>query len=464
MNAPRQLSLNIFLHGFGHHEASWRHPDAQPGVVYDAKYYQQIARQAEAAKIDAIFFADIPAAGRNASYGALGQLEPITTLANIAAVTEKIGLIATASTTFHEPYNLARLFSTLDHLSGGRAGWNIVTTSSAIAAGNFGLDEFPDVSTRYARASEFVDVSKQLWDSWEADAIVHNKETGQYADPSKVHDPNYRGQYVSVEGALTNPRSPQGHPVLIQAGSSNDGRAFAAKYAEAIFTAHQRIEDAQLFYNDIKSRVVALGRSEDDVKILPGLSPIVGSTEAEAKTKERELNELIIPQSGIEQVKGNLAGYDTSWFTLDNLDKKIPVELFAGAGNVTDNNRSRLQVIAGIVEREQPTLRGLLHKLAGGRGHQVVAGTAEQIADRIQVWSENRAADGFNIMPATYPSGLNDFLDQVVPELQERGLFRTEYSGNTLRDHFGLKQPVNSFEANQSQQAVRAAEAASARV
>jgi FMN-dependent oxidoreductase (nitrilotriacetate monooxygenase family) len=448
MSTPRQISLNIFLHGFGHHEASWRHPASVQGRNYSAKYYQEIAQKAEAHKIDAVFFADVPAVGRNVAHGAAGQLEPITTLATIAAVTERIGLIATASTTYYEPYNLARLFASLDHLSGGRAGWNIVTTASSIAAPNFGVTQFPDVAERYARASEFVDAAKLLWDSWEDDAIVFDKTNGVYADSTKVHDPNYHGDYVSVAGALTTPRTPQGHPVLIQAGSSNDGRAFAAQYAEAIFTAHQRVEDARVFYNDIKAQAVALGRSEDDVKILPGLSPFVAATEAEAKAKETELNELTIPEYGLALVRSNLAGYDDSWFTLDNLDKRVPLELFADAGDVTNNTRSRLQVVAGIVKREQPTLRQLLHKLAGGRGHQVVAGTPEQIADRIQVWSQTRAADGFNVMPPLYPAGLNDFLEQVVPILQRRGLFRTEYTGTTLRDHFGLKRPANVHTRN----------------
>lgn len=444
MSTPRQISLNVFINGYGHHEASWRHPDATKNAPFTAKYFQDIAKRAEASKIDAVFFADVPAVG-HVEHGGGAHIEPITTLASIAAVTEKIGLIATASTTYYEPYNLARLFSTLDHLSGGRAGWNIVTTTAGIAASNFGHTEFPDATTRYERASEFVDATKLLWDSWEDDAIVFDKENGIYADPSKVHSPNYEGKYLSVGGALTNPRTPQGHPVLVQAGSSNEGRAFAAKYGEAIFTAHQRIEDAQAFYNDLKARTVAAGRTEDDIKILPGLSPFVANSDAEAKAKEEELNQLILPQYGLAQIRHNFIDDRADWFSLENLDKKIPAEIFAGAGDVTDNNRSRFQVIAGIVEREQPTLRGLLEKLAGGRGHQVVAGTPEQLADRIQVWSENRAADGFNIMPPLFPQGVEDFLDSVVPILQERGIFRSEYTGSTLRDHFGLKVPVNAY-------------------
>lgn len=444
MSTARKISLNIFLNGYGHHEASWRHPNATKNAPFTAKYFQELAQRAEASKIDAVFFADVPAVGA-IEFGGGAHIEPITTLASIAAVTEKIGLIATASTTYYEPYNLARLFSTLDHLSGGRAGWNIVTTTAGIAAPNFGQSEFPDPAIRYARASEFVEASQFLWDSWEEDAIVFDKENGRYADPSKVHNPNFQGQYLSVGGALTNPRSPQGRPVLVQAGSSNTGREFAAKYAEAIFTAHQRIEDAQAFYNDIKARVVAEGRSEDDVKILPGLSPFVGSTEAEARAKEEELNELILPQYGLLQVKHSFQDERAAWFTLENLDKKIPQHFFDDAGDVTDNNRSRYQVFAGIVQRENPTLRELIKRLAAGRGHQVVAGTAEQIADRIQVWAENRAADGFNIMPPAYPGSLEDFLDGVVPILQKRGIFRTEYTGSTLRDHFGLQVPANSF-------------------
>jgi FMN-dependent oxidoreductase (nitrilotriacetate monooxygenase family) len=442
----RQLALNLFIHPTGHHEASWRHPSSQPDRIHTARYYQELGRRAEAAKFDAVFFADIPFLGANVEHGAGGWLEPITTLASIAAATEHIGLIATASTTFYEPYNLARLFSSLDHLSGGRAGWNIVTTAAAGAAGNFGLTKFPEVDERYARATEFVETVTRLWDSWEDDAILLDIEGGRYADLAKIHDAEFAGKYVQVQGALNAPRSPQGYPVLVQAGASNDGRAFAARWSEAIFTAHQRLEDGQAFAADIRARASAFGRDPQGIKILPGISPFIGSTEAEARALEVEFNELTVPAYGLRQLS-TLTGVELGE---DQLDKPVPTELFASAGVVTDNNKSRLQVIAGIVEREQPTVRGLLHRLAGARGHRVVAGTPEQVADTIQEWFENGAADGFNVMPPALPTGIEVFADQVVPILQARGLFRTEYTGTTLRENLGLPRPENQYAAERA--------------
>jgi FMN-dependent oxidoreductase (nitrilotriacetate monooxygenase family) len=439
----RQLSLNLFLHPAGHHEAAWRHPSTRPSEIYTADFYVRLAQRAEAAKLDAVFFADGPALSRGVEFNSVGGLEPILTLATIAAHTERIGLIATASTTFYEPYNLARLFSTLDHLSNGRAGWNIVTTAAGEAAANFGLDRLPDPAERYARADEFVEAATRLWDSWEDDAILLDREHGRYADPDKIHPAAFSGEHVSVAGALNAKRSPQGHPVLVQAGASNAGRDFAARWAEAIFTAHQRLEDAQAFYSDIKAGVERHGRRPEQVKILPGISPFIGSTEAEAKLLERELNELTVPEYGLRQLS-TFVGVDLSGVPLD---EPVPASYFDGAGDVTDNSRSRLQVVAGIVERERPTLRGLLHRLAGARGHRVVAGTPEQIADTIEQWFREGAADGFNVMPPSLPAGLDAFVDHVVPILQARGLFRTEYAGTTLRDHFGLDRPVNRYAA-----------------
>lgn len=439
----RQLSLNLFLHPSGHHEAAWRHPTTRPQDIYTADFYVRLAQRAEAAKLDAVFFADGPVLHSGVEFNSVGGLEPILTLATIAARTQRIGLVATASTTFYEPYNLARLFSTLDHLSGGRAGWNIVTTASADAAANFGLDAHPDPEVRYARADEFLQAATRLWDSWEDDAILLDREAGRYADPDRIHPAAFAGEHVRVAGPFNAKRSPQGHPVLVQAGASNAGRDFAARWAEAIFTAHQRLEDAQAFYADIKRRAEQLRRRGDQVRILPGISPFIGSTEAEAKLLERELNELTVPEYGIRQLS-TLVGLDLHGL---ELDKPVPAALFADAGDVTDNARSRLQVVAGIVERERPTLRGLLHRLAGARGHRVVAGTPEQVADTIEQWFREGAADGFNVMPPLLPLGLEAFADHVVPLLQARGLFRTEYSGTTLRDHLGLDRPVNRYTA-----------------
>lgn len=444
--STRQLHLNAFIYPAGHHEAAWRHPRSQPHRVFDADYYQEIGKAAEAALFDAVFFADGPALRSEAAYSTAGRLEPITVLGAIAAATERIGLIATASTTYYEPYNLARLFSTLDFISKGRAGWNIVTTSTDAAAENFGLTAHPDPVSRYKRAAEFVDTATRLWDSWEDDAVLLDRDNGRYADTGKIHRAEFVGEHLTVRGAFNAPRSPQGYPVLVQAGASNDGRAFAARYAEAIFTAHQSLSNAQAFYSDIKAQAKALGRNPDHIKILPGLSPFIGDTETAAKELENEFNELTVPAYGLNQIRG-LADVDLS--ALD-LDAPVPLDAFGEAGNVTDNKRSRKQVVAEIVAKERPTVRRLLHRLAGARGHRVFAGTPEQIADTIEEWFTQGAADGFNVMPPYYPGGLTDFTEHVVPILQRRGLFRTEYTGTTLRDHLGLPRPENQFAIRQA--------------
>jgi FMN-dependent oxidoreductase (nitrilotriacetate monooxygenase family) len=439
----RQLNLNAFLHDTGHHEASWRHADSGAERIGDITWFQEIARKVEAAKLDAVFLADGPAwwgTGHRPS----NQFEPLTLLTALATVTERIGLIATASTTFYEPFNLARLFGSLDRISGGRAGWNIVTTFSEDAAHNFGLDAIPGNEERYARAQDFVDVVGKLWDSWEDDALVIDRASGTYVDTAKVHAINHVGQYLKVRGPFSAPRSPQGRPVYIQAGSSNEGRAFAARNAEAIFTAHQTIADARAFYDDIKTKARGFGRKPEHVKILPGISPFVADTAKEAEELYRSFNDLTVPAYGLEQLT-KMAGVSLGHL---ELDERVPLEIFRGAGNVLDNNRSRRQVVANIVERDRPTLRELLHRLAGGRGHNVVHGTPVQVADTIQEWFEGGAADGFNVMPPLYPQLLDAFTDGVVPLLQERGLFRTEYAGSTLREHYGLPRPESQYAAS----------------
>jgi FMN-dependent oxidoreductase (nitrilotriacetate monooxygenase family) len=438
----RTLSLNAFLHDTGHHEASWRHPDSGVERIGDIGWYQEIARKAEAAKLDAVFLADGPVWWGTA-HRPSNQFEPITLLTALATVTERIGLIATSSTTFNEPFNLARFFGSLDRISGGRAGWNIVTTFSQEAAHNFGLSAVPSNEERYGRAQDFIDVVSKLWDSWEDDALVVDRASGEYVDVSRVHEINHTGRYLRVKGPFSAPRSPQGRPVYVQAGSSNEGRAFAARNAEAIFTAHQTLGDAQAFYADIKAKARGFGRNADHVKVLPGISPFIGDTPAEAEELYRYFNELTVPAYGLDQLE-KMAGVSLRHL---ELDERVPIEVFGAAGNVLDNNRSRKQVVANIVERDRPTLRELLHRLAGGRGHNVVHGTPVQIADTIQDWFENGAADGFNVMPPLYPQLLDAFTEQVVPILQDRGLFRTEYAGTTLRDHYGLPRPDSQYAA-----------------
>lgn len=434
----RQLTLNLFIYPGGHHEAGWRYPGSEPGRVLDITYYQDLARKAEAAKFDAVFFADGPSLPDNVRYASRLRVEPLTWLTALATATERIGLIGTASTTYLEPYNLARLFASLDHISGGRAGWNIVTTS-ADASANFGLPAQPPHVERYRRATEFVEVVSKLWDSWEDDALVADAASGIFADDTKIHPIEHIGPHFRVKGALNTARSPQGRPVYVQAGSSDDGRAFAARFAEAIFTAHQTLDSAQRFYADIKKQAAGLGRNPDHVKILPGISPYIGSTEAEAKAVLEEFNDLIQPAFSLAQLK-QMTGLDLSGH---DLDAPFPRELIDLTG--PKGAASRFQLIADIVARENPTLRQLIHRLAGARGHYVIAGTPERIADEIQTWFETGAADGFNVMPPWLRGGFDVFVAEVVPILRKRGLFREEYSGTTLRDHFGLPRPASLY-------------------
>ncbi|MFI6505457.1 LLM class flavin-dependent oxidoreductase [Nonomuraea typhae] len=435
----RQLHLNLFVYPAGHHEAAWRFREAKPERVLDIAYYQELAQRAEEAKLDAVFFADGPSLPDNVRYASRFRLEPFTWLSAIAAVTRHIGLIATASTTYLEPYNLARLFASLDHLSGGRAGWNIVTTGAPQAAQNFGLDEHPVHAERYGRAHEFLKVVTALWDSWEDDALVIDQAGGVFADTDKIHTIDHVGERLRVRGPLNTPRSPQGRPVYVQAGSSEDGRAFAARHAEAIFTAHQTLENARDFYADIKSRVKAEGRDPALVKVLPGISPFIGSTEAEARALHQEFNELTQPEYSVEQLRQFL-GIDLSGHDLDGPvpREKLPTHEQRGYG-------SRFGVVVDIIERENPTIRRLLHRLAGARGHWVTAGTPEQIADRIEEWFTGGAADGFNVMPPYLNGGFEVFADHVLPILRSRGLFRSEYGGATLRDHYGLPRPASQY-------------------
>jgi FMN-dependent oxidoreductase (nitrilotriacetate monooxygenase family) len=441
MTSDTYLHLNVFIPTTGHHEASWLHPKSQPDRITDISYYREIARIAESGRFDSLFLADQLAIGRSVRHIAQGKLEPLTLLAALAGATERIGLIATATTTYNEPYNLARQFASLDHISGGRAGWNIVTSWSAEAAGNFGRAERSQHESRYQRATEFVDVVGKLWDSWEDDARVYDRSTGIYANTDRIHQIDHHGEHFDVRGPLDQPRSPQGYPLLVQAGSSESGRSFAARYAEAIFTAQQEFVDAKAFFDDVKGRARAFGRDPSGIKILPGLSPILGSTEAEARANEEALNELTLPAVGLKHLSQRFDGFDFTGFPLD---ERISIDAFPVAETV-QGAQSRAGVILEIVKREQPTLRQLLHRLAGGRGHKVLAGTPKAVADHIQFWFENGAADGFNIMPAIVPSGLSEFVDEVVPILRARGLFRKEYAGKTLREHFGLPRPPSRY-------------------
>jgi N-acetyl-S-(2-succino)cysteine monooxygenase len=434
----RQLHLNAFIYDAGHHEAAWRLPESNPGAATDIGHFIQVARMAEAAGFDSVFLADSPALAGDPRYRPTGRLEPTVLLGALSASTEKIGLIATASTTYSEPYDLARRFASLDHISHGRIGWNIVTTAGDDAARNFGLDGQALHMVRYARAAEFVDVVTKLWDSWEDKVVVGDKHAGVFADTSKIHPADHRGEFFKVAGPLNLPRSPQGYPLLVQAGSSEDGKAFAGRYAEAVFTAQRTLAEGRAFYADLKRRAVAAGRAENQIKILPGIVPVIGSTEAEAQARDRALDELVSPAFGLQRLS-SLFGVDLTEADLDAPLPPVPAEA------EIEGNQSRAALVSKLARTERLTVRQLLGKLGGGRGHRTFTGTPEQLADTIEEWFTAGAADGFNIMPPVLPSGLREFVDHVIPELRKRGLFREEYTGATLRDHYGLDRPRNRF-------------------
>jgi FMN-dependent oxidoreductase (nitrilotriacetate monooxygenase family) len=438
---PGKLHLNAFLMSVGHHEASWRLPESDPFANTNVAHWQHLARTAERGKLDSLFLADSPVLWNNVGRRPAGTLEPTVLLAVLAAVTSRVGLIATASTTYNEPFNLARRFASLDHISGGRAGWNIVTTAVLDAARNFNLDELPSHRERYARAAEFIDVSLKLWDSWDDDATIGDKALGVWGDETKLHPPRHSGRYFKVQGPLNVPRPPQGYPLLVQAGSSDNGKELAARYAEAVFTAQQTLEDAQAFYSDLKARTRALGRDPDTIKILPGIVPVIGDTEAAALELEAELERLIKPEYARLQLAQTLKVKPEQL----ELDAELPADL--PDEDQVEGAKSRYTLIVTLARRERLTVRQLIGRLGGGRGHRTFAGTPEQVADQIQHWWEHGAADGFNIMPAVLPSGLERFVDHVVPLLQKRGLFRTEYEGTTLREHYGLARPHNQHAA-----------------
>ncbi|WP_090985026.1 LLM class flavin-dependent oxidoreductase [Paenibacillus sp. CF384] len=446
----KQMNLNVFIMNAGHHEAAWRHPGTEPQNITDIAYFQRIARIAEQAKFDSLFLADGLAVSNNIKHGAFVGLEPFTLLSALAAVTEQIGLIGTVSTTYNEPFHVARKFASLDHISKGRAGWNIVTSGSEFEASNFSRDKHLEHHKRYERAKEFLEVTTSLWDSWEDDAIVIDREAGVFAQPEKVRSINHAGDAFKVRGPLNIPRSPQGHPVLVQAGSSEDGKEFAAQYAEAIFTAQQTLAEAKQFYSDVKARAARYGRNPEELKILPGICAVIGATESEAKEKEQQLNELTVPEYGLNQLS-NMLGLNLFTYPLDGPLPELP-----NVGDI-NGNKSRFQLVADLATRERLTIRQLIHRLAGGRGHRVFAGTALQVADELEAWFTQGGSDGFNIMPPYLPAGLEEFASQVVPELQRRGLFRTAYQGRTLREHFGLGRPVNRYGIQAPDQAPLAA-------
>ncbi|SAI41043.1 monooxygenase [Bordetella ansorpii] len=439
----RQFSLGAFLMQTGHHIAGWRHPDAQADAGTNFRHFAELAQLAEAAKFDAVFLADSSGV-RSTDLASLARtsraafFEPLTLLSALAAVTERIGLIATVSTSFHEPYNVARKFASLDQISGGRAGWNLVTSSSTAEAQNFNFEALPDHAQRYARAAEFHDVVRGLWDSWEDDSFPRDKGSGIHLDPAKLHVLDHHGQHFRVRGPLNVARSPQGHPVVVQAGASPAGRDLAARTAEVIFVAHQTFDEAREFYADIKGRLPAYGRHPDDVKIMPGIFPVVGRTQAEADEKFEQLQSLVDPVVGVALLSTVLGGVDLSGLDVDGPIPELPE---------TNGPKSRQNLLVEAARRDKLSIRQLYLHIAGARGHQQVVGTPASIADQLQQWFEEGGADGFNIMAPYFPGGLRDFIELVLPELRRRGLFRTEYEGRTLREHLGLQRPAWPYAA-----------------
>lgn len=427
----RMMHINLFLMGCGHHRAAWRHPQSSVEQLGDIRYYERLAQTAERGKLDAVFFADSSSVG-NVSDGSWWYLEPLTAIAAMSRATQHIGFISTVSSTFYTPFHAARLVASLDHISAGRIGWNVVTSMFDVEARNHGYESMPDHAERYRRAEEFVQAVLRLWDSWADDALLFDRQ-GHYADPAKVQPINHHGEFFRVDGPLNVPRPVQGHPVLFQAGASEQGRVLAAQCAEAIYAVAYDLPAAQSYYQDIKQRVKAAGRKVN-VPIMPGLVTYVAATEAEANAKQRELDELLPADASLRQL-ALFIGQDCSAWELDAPVPTLPslVE-FSGP-------QGRYSTILRIIETEKPTLRQLLGRLAAGGGHCTMVGTPTQIADKMEHWFNNGGADGFNLMPPSLPAGIEDFIEQVVPELQHRGLFRKDYQGSTLRDHLGLARP-----------------------
>jgi len=436
----RTLSLGAFIMATGHHVSAWRHPDVPADGGLDFRLYKRLAQVAEAAKFDAVFVADsvaAPTAEIASRMARSDHFEPLTLLSALAAVTERIGLVATVTTSYNEPYHVARKFASLDHLSGGRAGWNLVTSDAAAEALNFNRQEHFGHAERYARAREFHEVVTGLWDSWEDDAFTRDKASGQYYDPAKLHVLNHEGEHFRVQGPLNVARPPQGRPVIVQAGSSETGRELAAQTAEVVFTAQTSLAAARDFYNDLKGRLPRFGRSADDLRIMPGVFVVVGQSQAEAQEKFEAFQELVEPQVGVALLSRMLGNFDLSAYPLDGPLPELPL---------TDSGqRSRQLLLTELAGRENLTLAQLGRRIAGGRGHYSLIGTPTQIADELQAWFEGGAADGFNVLVPHLPGGLEDVANHVVPELQRRGLFRRDYSGSTLRDHLGLKRPANRY-------------------
>ncbi|MGO4494702.1 LLM class flavin-dependent oxidoreductase [Paenibacillus sp. 2RAB27] len=435
MTKQKQIKLGAIIHGVGGHVSGWRHPEAITDASVNFGFYKQQAQKAESGKFDLVFIADGLYITEKSIPHFLNRFEPITILSALASVTSHIGLVGTLSTSYSEPFTVARQFASIDLISDGRSGWNVVTSPLEGSAKNYSKAEHPSHPERYRIANEYLEVTRGLWDSWEDDAFVRDKESGVFFDPSKLHTLNHKGEYFSVQGPLNIARSRQGQPVIFQAGASEDGRAFAAKVADAIFAGHESIDEAKAYYADIKKRAASEGRNPDEVVILPGIAPIIGLTEEEAERKYQEVANLVTIDKALDYLGRFFEHHDFSQYPLD--------EPFPDLGDFGSNSfRSGTDKIKQTAKEKNLTLRQVALNVATPRNE--FTGTPEYVADRVQAWFEENAADGF-IIAAALPKGLDDFVDYVVPILQERGLYRTEYEADTLRGNLGIPVPANRY-------------------
>ncbi|WP_241958862.1 LLM class flavin-dependent oxidoreductase [Mammaliicoccus sciuri] len=432
MTTHKHIKLGLFLAGYGHHVASWRHEKAIEKGPMDLNHLINTAQLAEKGLFDLVFLADSLFVSESSHPNILSRFEPFTLLSVLSTATTNIGLAATASTTYSEPFHIARQFSSLDHLSHGRAAWNIVTSSITSTAENFNGTKLMEHELRYERANEFVEVTNKLWRSWDKGALVRDKETGEFIDASKLHTIDHEGKHFKVRGPLNIERSPQGRPLLIQAGSSPTGTDLASKVADVIFTAQTQIEDAQNFYKQLKEKVSKHNRNPEEVYIMPGLFPILGDTEEEAHQNYQEIQDLILPEVGLSILAPYVGNIDLSQYDLDA--KFADLDLSTGNGV-----QSRFEIILKEAIKDDLTLEEVYKKVAGSRGHHIFVGTPEQLADKMEEWFKSSAADGFNIMPPILPSQFELFINNVIPILQERNLYKETYSEGTLRQKLGLE-------------------------
>ncbi|MEW9701369.1 LLM class flavin-dependent oxidoreductase [Paenibacillus sp. SI8] len=435
MAKTRTLKLGANIQGVGNSVSIWKHPDVAPDASVSLDYYKQQALKAESGLFDFAFIADGLYINEKSNPHFLNRFEPITILSALGAVTTHLGLVATLSTSYSEPFTVARQFASLDHISGGRAGWNVVTSPLEGSAKNFGKGEHPEHGERYRIAQEYVEIVKGLWDSWEDDAFVRNKETGVFFDPGKLHTLNHKGEFFSIQGPLNIARSRQGYPVVFQAGTSNSGRELAAKTADAVYTAHDTLEEAQLFYLDIKNRAAANGRSPEEILIIPGINPIIGKTIEEAEGKYEEIANLVAIDDALAYLGRYFEHHDFSQYPLD-----------APFPDLGDFGSNSFRGTTDKIKEEAKTLQLTLRQVAlrASTPRSTFIGTPESIADLVQQWFEGGAADGF-VIRTSVPRALDDFVDLVVPILQERGIYRTTYETDTLRGHLGISVPVNRY-------------------